>query len=436
MTFSLLGIKWNRAEFIKSKDFGIYFRSAVYYLGSSIFTAIISIVINPTMAKNLSPEDYAIIGYFTSFNLLLTPLINFNLVTYFLKNYYLIPVERRETVADTILIASLVYGAFSLIIFLVLFYVYFLLANISFNFYPYAFLAFIPVFLNIFLNFFLVECRLNREAKKYALYSVSYALIVAISSIFLVVYLKLGAVGKLSSTLIVTFVFAVYSISKTLRKFRFDFSLLKDIFHFSFPLTLSGLLYYFFTGFDRALLVGLNDNTNLGIYNVGLQIATIMTAFYSAISQTFEPDIYRAIAEDKKRKLAIYGGIIIGLNAIPNILLIFFAPLIVGLLTANRYLDSSIYSQIFAMRNITMSFYYLTITIVVGYGFTKADFLIRLFSTIPIIILMKIVVLKYEYIGAAWGQVITFVLLALFLLSFAIIKYRSGKLVVQKNRFN
>jgi len=400
------------------EKYRVYLKSSVLYLGSSVLSAAISIAINPLMAKNLSPEDYAIIGYFTSFQLLLLPLLNFNLITYYLRNYYKIPDERRTIVADTILISSLIYGVLSLFVSLFLFYIYFQISKISFDFYPFALIAFLPVLLNNFITFYLVNCRLKREAIKYAKLNITNSIILATISIILVVYYKQGAIGKLNSVLIVSLFYSTYCFVKSLNKWQFDFSVLKDAIKFSYPLTLSALLWYFFTGYDRALLVGLNDNNTLGIYNVGLQIASILTVFYTAISQTFEPDIYKAIAENNNNKLVKLFSAIIGINAIPNILFIIFAPLIIGLLTANRYLESTTYSQIFALRNITMSFYYMAIMVVVGYGYTKQEFIIRLSATIPIIIFMKLLVSNYTFYGAAWSQVIAFLILAILLFLF------------------
>lgn len=427
MKFQIVG-EFN--EILKRLEkYRVYFKSSILYLGSSILSALISIAINPLMAKNLSPEDYAIIGYFTSFQLLLLPLINFNLVTYYLRNYYKIPEEKRTLVADTILIASLIFGIFSLILCLFIFHVYFHISKITFDFYPLALITFLPVLLNNFVNFYLVNCRLKREAVKYAVLGISSSVLLAILSIILVVYLKFGAIGKLSSALIVAIIFSTYCFIKSLNKWQFDYRILKDAIKFSYPLTLSALLWYFFTGYDRALLVGLNDNNTLGMYNVGLQIASILTVFYTAISQTFEPDIYKAIAEKNKRTLFKLYSAIIGINALPNILFIIFAPLIIGLLTANRYLESTSFAQIFALRNITMSLYYMAIMVVVGYGYTKQEFIIRLFATIPLIIFMKILVQKFSFYGAAWSQVISFLLLAVLLNLFIHFKINTFKAI-------
>lgn len=385
---------------------------AFIYLGSSVFATLINIAINPWMALNLSPDDYAKIGYFTSFQLLILPIISFNLVTFYIKNYYQIPEEKRIIVGDTILISSLIYGFFAMIVCYLLFYIYYLHSGVSFPFFPYAILSFVPVWLNGFLNFRLVQCRLTRDSKTFARITIFNALITTFFSVFLVVIFKYGAIGKLAATVICSCLIAILSWRKSFHKWQLDYPTIKQAFKFSYPLTLSGILWYFFSNFDRALLAPINDNNTLGIYNVGLQMAGMLTFFYTAIAQTFEPDIYKSIAEKNSRKMfKIIGGIFI-INAIPNIIFIPFAPFIIGVLTSNRYIASSSFAEIFVLKNISMSLYYLMVMIVVGFGHTKQEFLIRLLGTFVSVIVLKILINKYLFYGAAWSQVFSFIILS------------------------
>lgn len=399
-----------------------YSKIALFYLGSTVFASAINIAINPWMAKNLSPDDYAIIGYFTSFQLLILPIISFNLVTFYMKNYFQIPEEKRVIVGDTILIASLIYGLFALIVCYFLFYFYFLHSGISFPFFPYAILAFVPMWLNGFLNFRLIQCRLNRDSKTFAGITILNAIITATFSIIIVVIFKYGAIGKLAATFISSIIIALISWKKSFHKWQLDFQTIKQAFLFSYPLTLSGILWYFFVNLDRAFLAPLNNNNMLGIYNVGIQMAGILTIFYTAIAQTFEPDIYKAIADNNSRKMfKLLGGIFV-INAIPNLLFIPFAPFVIGILTANRYIESSSFAVIFALKNIAMSLYYLSVLVIVGYGHTKQEFLIRLLGTIVSIIILKTLINRYLFIGAAWSQVISFIILSSFLMFYLITK--------------
>lgn len=390
----------------------IYLSSGGLYLFSSLFTAIVAIAINPFLAKNLSPDDYAILGYFSSFNLVVLPLLNFSLITYYLRNYYRIPDDRKQIVSDTILIALLVYGFVALIAVSFIFYLYFRIFNVSFPFYPYALLTFVPIYLNNVFILFQVQCRLKREAGRYSVVTIFNALGIAVVSILLVVIFKYGATGRLSAVLIASVLTAAYCFKQVFSKLQFDFSVIKEAFLFGWPISLSAVLWYFFAGLDRAMLEKLNDSYTLGFYSVGLQIAGFLTVFYTAIAQTFEPDIYKAIAENKKRKLAKIVGGVLALNAIPNIIFIFFAPLIIGVLTYNRYTDASDFARILALKNITVSFYYAIITVILGYGFSKSELILRIIGALFCFFMFKILIESHGFYGAAWGQVLSFLIMA------------------------
>lgn len=405
-------------------QYKIYFKSSFLYLFSSLFTAAIGIAVNPFMAKNLSPEDYAIIGYFNSFGIIILPILNFSLISYYLRNYYRIPDERRQIVSDTILIALLVYGFVALVVVCIAFYFYCKWSEVSFDFYPFALLAFAPIYFNNFLTLFLVRCRLTHEAGRYSKVTIFNGVIAVILAVFLVIIYKYGATGRLLAALLASVVTAAYCFKQLFGKLQFDFSVIKDALRFGWPLSLSAMLTYFQIGVDRAMLEKLNDSYTLGFYNVGLQMAGYFAIFYTAMSQTFEPDIYKAIAENKKRKLIKILAGIVSLNAIPNLVFIVFAPFIIGLLTYNRYTDASGFAQILALKNITVSLSYSLGTVMVGYGFTKSALLLRLIRAILCIIMFKFLIAQFGFYGAAWGQVLSYIIGAL--LTTILLSYKFG----------
>lgn len=99
------------------KRFRAYIQKASWYMGASLFVAFIGIVLNPLYASNLSHADYAIIGYYSSFNLFLYPILHFCLFSYYSRQYYFTPEEKRERLGDTVLLASMLLGLGSLILF-------------------------------------------------------------------------------------------------------------------------------------------------------------------------------------------------------------------------------------------------------------------------------------------------------------------------------
>lgn len=395
-------------------NYKVYFKSGFLYLFSTFFIAVIGIISNPFLAKNLSSEDYAILGYFGSFALFILPILNFSLITYYLRNYYKIAEERRQIVSDTILITLLVFGFLALIIVYLGFYLYYRINDVNLPFYPFALLTFLPIYLNNFVTLLLANYRLKREAGKYSRFTIINGLLSTSLAIFLVVVFKYGATGRLVATFIATLIVSGYAFWQLWGKLQFDFSVVKDAFNFGWPLSLSAILWYFFSGVDRAMLVKLNDSHTFGFYNVGVQIVGYFAVFYTTISQTFEPDVYKAIAENNKRKIIKFISVIIILNAFPNVIFIFFAPYIISILTYDKFTEASIFAQILALKNISISFYYSVIAVIVGYGYTKSLLSIQIIGALVCFLLFKLLINSYGFFGAAWGQVFSFIIMTLF----------------------
>ena len=179
------------------KRFRAYIQNASWYMGASLFVAFIGIVLNPLYASNLSHADYAIIGYYSSFNLFLYPILHFCLFSYYSRQYYFTPEEKRERLGDTVLLASMLLGLGSLILFTCFFYVFHQVSHVEFDFYPYAVLTFVEVYVLNISTFYKTKLKIRRKARPFAVFSIVACLITTILTLLLVVYYKYGAVGKL-----------------------------------------------------------------------------------------------------------------------------------------------------------------------------------------------------------------------------------------------
>ena len=73
-----------------------YTRNFMVYMGASLIPMLISIIMNPLIALNMSPEDYAVSGYYLSFNSLISPLIGFYFIGYYTKEYFKVNETERD----------------------------------------------------------------------------------------------------------------------------------------------------------------------------------------------------------------------------------------------------------------------------------------------------------------------------------------------------
>ncbi len=399
------------SKIMQTGGLGNYLRSAGLYFASSMIVAIIGLLLNPILAKNLSPEDYAVLGYYASFNLLLMPLLHGCVLTYYTRQYYFTEESKRDVLGDTILLSMNVIGAVSCLLFTGIFYIFHRTSGNSFPFFPYAVLTFVQLYVSNNVNFYLAKLRITRKAKTYAWFSILQCVVTNALVLLLVVYYKTGAQGKLYAALVATLIFAAFAVKQSLVKWRVDKKILVEALKFGFPLTVSALFWYCLTGVDRLFLEKLGDTETLGIYNVGFAIAAYMQIFHTTISNTFEPDIYQSISENNKKKLYLIIGSTTAIIVVANMVFAILAPFLIDILTAGRYVDSTPYARIFALHNIAMALYYTVVRLIVGYGYVKGELLVRVVGAVCSVGCFYLLIKSYGFYGAAWGQVLSFTML-------------------------
>lgn len=388
--------------------------SFLQYFGSTLFVAVIQVCINPLLAKNLSPEDYAIIGYYSSFNLLITPLVTFFLTNFFIQRFFRVSEDERAVIKATV-VKMLVYFSFLLAaLSLGCLYVYHIVINKGSDipFMPYAFLTVFAIPLTGIYSLRLAEYRLKREAKKFAIFTIVNGIVAVGLALLFVVIIKWGAFGRLTATILanaIIFLIIVY-LERNNLKGRFDKSIFMEMIKFCWPLVIAGMLEFFNSGLDRVLLERLGDLKELGYYSVGAQIAGYLSIFSNAINSTFQPDIYECYSKRNYKRLFVFVGIVVGSIAIAALCYIALAPFIIDILTAGRYVYSSHYSQIIALSTVTAAIYYSSSQITIAMGFTKLLMWVKLLGGVLTAFAFMWLIKNYAYDGAAFGGVISYLI--------------------------
>ena len=381
-------------------------RSLSWYMLASLLPSVVSVAFNPFLAKNLSALDYSIIGYFTSFISLFTPILNFSVVSFYVRKYFKIPEEHRQGVCDVVVTALLAWGLISQILVLVGLYYYHSLNQVEFPFFPFAFIVVAQTFFNNFTLVYQVNCRMLRKARSYFWIAFLGTMITLFLSILLVIVIKGGAVGRLSSGLISAVIVGLFAIIKTLRRPRLDRKILKEALSFGWPISLSSIVEYFMEGVAMALIAGIGDTDNMGLFVVGATLGGYLAVFYGALIQTFEPDIYKAVADyDYKRILKIVSGILLILVAIVFAFWILAKP-VTYILTYGKYTDAYYFARIISLSVLTSFLMSITKMIMNAFGFTKATLLNQILSAASAYICYYFLVAHFQFTGAAYGRVL------------------------------
>lgn len=395
-----------------------YTKTISQYFGASLIPMLLNLASNPLIALNMSPEDYAITGYYTSFNNLLAPLVSFYMLHYYTKRYYEVDADERDVLRAT-LAKSLIYfsGFVSVLCFVGLFaYVSLFNADSTIPFSPYAALTVFSLPITGLYTLMLVDMRMGRESGKFLRISLAFGVFLVLFNLLLVVVFKWGAFGKLLAPFVNNVVFFLYSLwyYKKQLKYSFDKKQFKEMIIFCFPLTIAAMLGFFSNGIDRVFLERLGNNNELGYYSVGVSMASYIGVFHTAIGNTFQPDLFQSIVQKNKKRLVQIITLLVGSTAVIVFAYIIAAPLVVKILTAGRYMMSVGYTRIIALSTLTSAMYYTVSQITIALGKSTVTLLTKIFTTLASVAMFSYLITEYEYIGAAWGIVLSFIISMLF----------------------
>ena len=388
-----------KSNFSRIKNFSLY-------LSAAIVSGVLSILFNPFLAANLSSLDYSIIGYYSSFAPLFTPILNFSLISFYVRKYFKIPEDKRQLTLDTIITALLVWGIVSSLLVLVGFFIYCQLNKVELPFFPFALMSVFQLFFNNFLLLYQVNCRMRSEAKRYFKITMTASLLTIFFSIILVIVFKFGAVGRMTALLISSFVVGLFSLKKTLSKLRCDWGILKEAVSFGWPVSTTYIIQYFLVGIDLALLEPLNDIPNMGLYAIAISIAGYLSLFYTALAQTFEPDTYKAVAQYDYRKIGKIVMLIVSILITIVLVFVILAKPVIAILTANRYTDAYHFARILSIGVISSYLMVAIEGIINAFGFTKICLTNKIISSVIAVFLYIYLINLYGFYGAAWGRVI------------------------------
>jgi O-antigen/teichoic acid export membrane protein len=400
------------------KDLSIRYKKYIVntgmYLMASLVSSIVGILVNPLLALNLSPTDYATISYYTSLATFVTPIIGFFLVDFFIREYYKVNKEERELIKGTIFKLLVILQLIISVICILGIAIYVELSHSAFDLMPFAFFSVGSLYFLLPYQLKLAEFKIAGDGKGYAKYAIIWSQINIALQLLFVVVLHFGAAGKLGGTFLYSVLAFIWCFlpNKRYLATKLDSQKLKEIGVYCYPLVLAAILNFFSNGYDKILLERQGCIELLGIYAVGCQIAGYISVFSDSIKSTFQPDMFKAIAEKNIRKVLVAALIVVMGVAILVLLFYLFCPIIIKLLTAGRYIDSTRFARIVCLSALTSSIYYQISQFTYGIGLSKIVLYNKVVCTAVNIVIMYYLVHNFSAIGAAWGMVVGWLVFA------------------------
>lgn len=184
-----------------------------------------------------------------------------------------------------------------------------------------------------------------------------------------------------------------------------NFTLFKQIFLYSIPITLTTLSYAILVHTDTLMITYFRSLEDVGLYNAALPTANILLFFASSITAVFFPIV--AELWTKKKRALLAGAmrqayILIGATIVPAVaLFVAFPDIIINILFGAKFLPASPSLQVLALASIFTTLSMFNGSILAGIGKPKLMSLAVLVGALANIIGNAILIPRIGIVGAA-----------------------------------
>lgn len=388
--------------------------NSLFYFGGSFLQLLVAIFTQPIYARYLSLRDFAIIGYFSAIQALLVSAFSFNMTYYYISKYWVreeennSPIENLSFILNYLNITNIIIALISFIII----GLYFNVFQVSFPLLPFLLIIIINLYFEKFITYYLIECRVNKKGLQYFLIRLLQLFLNTFFSLYFVIYFNGGAVGRMSGILLGVIITSLIALIIFIKQKKFKPSLkinktkIKSALKYCFPLIIGSYSYFPINNIDRIFLERLNNTEEYGYYSIGLTISGFLSIFFIAIYQSFEPDLYKFIAQKKIKQYLQFASFYIVLVAVICISFIFLSKSVVSILTDGRYTYASLYANYFVIGIFFMQIGGFFEQLFTAYGATKyvmwRNIIIGIFS----IVIYYFLINKYQFFGANITRII------------------------------
>ena len=399
------------------------FKHSGWYLLASLSTKALGFILLPIYTQYLTTADYGILTSIEVINYLLPFFFSFTLVTAFDRFYHQ---KVRQPNYLSHLFSSIFWFVLLLggvAITLIILSSYFWMPHfLGVSAYPYSILGFAPSLLTELSLLGFAFFRQSLQVKKISLILIGSALINIAISLYLVVGLEMGVIGKLWGNLgaaIFSFmVILIYVWKKQLIQFTIHKELLKECLSYSIPLIPLAASNWINIFFDR-LLIGKYENMDaVGIYSIAFHISMILYFVGESIVQVIVPISMKGLETNKgatKNKLGDYTFYLWNFLLVGCLFACLFSKPIIAYFLNPSFLATHTLIPILCLAIVFQMIHRLYGQVIKFHKKTKIFTIGAIGSSCLNILLNLIFIPKYGYIAAAYTTLTVSILYALFI---------------------
>ncbi|MDP5200717.1 lipopolysaccharide biosynthesis protein [Flavobacterium sp. DG2-3] len=272
----------------------------LYGIGDFIVTGVTAFLFIPLYIKFLSPEDYGIFNILNNNSALFTYFIQFGIVSAFGRIYFLKKALNKETEYTWNIIVLHFISSTFLMLFYFLFKDFLLdqlapsiaKSNIVYFSPIIAFLSFLPALYYIYL-------RLENKVTRFVFFQILTVLVISAILLLIFIFFQIDLNSILFSFIIGNLIVWFVVIFNFKIKINFNFKDMSETIVFGFPIFISYIAYFFISKYSVIILQKYVSLSEIGLFSLAQQIATVPTLITIAISKAVQPLLFSSESDEE-----------------------------------------------------------------------------------------------------------------------------------------
>ena len=410
---------------MKYKTLPVQVKASFWFLICSFLQKGISVITTPIFTRLLTTAEYGRYNVFTSWQSIITVFVTLNLFS----GVYTQGLVKYENEEDQYTSSLMGLCTTLVIMWTILYILFHNFWNKLFSLTTIQMLSMLIImWTSSIFNFWSVKERVHFKYKNLFFLTLFISLAKPAMGILLVVYAEHKVTARILGIVIIELIsFTVLYVRQMKRgKIYFSKKIWSYVLCFNLPLVPHYLSQSVLNSADRIMIGRMVNENAAGIYSLAYSIALIMTLFNTALLQTIEPWLYKKIKAGQISVLAKVAYPTFTIVALLNIMMIAFAPEIIGIFAPSEYYDA-----IWIIPPVAMSVFFMflyTFFAVFEFYFEKTQYIA--FATVMGALLN--IILNYILINIFGYYVAGYTTLACYII-YAVFHYYFMNNIVRKN---
>jgi O-antigen/teichoic acid export membrane protein len=387
---------------------------AFIYSMSGFLNALVSFLLLPLLTRYLSPFDYGIIETFTVVVTLLTGVIVAGGNTLLTKEYFNLDAAGRRSFTENTLGFVLASGSLLLVLFVVFGLAGNLLQGLLKIDNGLIFWIIVVALSNAVISVVLTLLQLERKSKRFALFVNSLSFSDIAISLFLVIVLRMGWMGRISGIIASSLIFfgvALFFFRKRAIAVKMPERYFTTLVFIAPPFILAHTSGWINEMVDRVMINNMLGVDSTGLYAIGSRFGMVIMLIHEALNKVWFPFFYENIKEntpahDRRivRNTYLYAGGLLIFSLVYGI----FGKQLLYLVVDKRFYAAGNFVFLLSMGYCFYGIWKIFIGYLIYKGRIKTYSAIVVFVSILNIALNYFLLKRIGLIGSAWAAFVSF----------------------------